>query len=124
MGWLKNFIHNRSLADENMMRGYCTATMTRNMPWQVTNSVAMRALRKSKGAAGPFEVFMRMQSAKGKGEVLLSENMRNRKRKAMTNYPQLSGAMELLREKEVFAFDAMPTHVHELLMGVVEGQFP
>ena len=100
------------------MRGYCTATMTRNMPWQVTNRVTMRALEKATSAAGPFELFVRAQSDKGKGEVVLSETGKNRKRKAMADYPKLNGAIDLLREKGVLEFDEMPTHIEHMLKGV------
>ena len=121
VGWLKNFIHNRSLADENMMRGYCVATISRCMPSGVTNKVNLRALGRAKAGrkgAGPFETFVRMESDKGTGTVTISENKRNKKRKAMVDYPKLRGAIALLREKGLLGTDEVPTHIQRMVNGV------
>ena len=44
VGWLKNFIHNRSLASENLMRGYNTTCMVRHMPPQALAALRSRVV--------------------------------------------------------------------------------
>jgi hypothetical protein len=44
VGWLKNFIHNRNLASENLMRGYNTTTMVRHMPFNVGDNPAFKCV--------------------------------------------------------------------------------
>jgi hypothetical protein len=121
VGWLKNFIHNRSLAEENMMRGYCVATISRCMPAEVTVKVNLRALRRTsegRKGKGPFESFVRMESDKGTGAVVISENPRNKKRKAIADYPHLRGAIALLRAKGLLGTDEVPTHIQRMVNGV------
>ena len=42
VGWLINFIHNRHLASENLVRGYSTSSILGNLPDSVTASVRAR----------------------------------------------------------------------------------
>ena len=120
VGWLKNFVHNRSLADENLMRGYCAATITRSMPWQVMSRVHARAMGKSKDAAGPCEMFVRHQAEKGTGEVIIKQTKHNSRKRDMADFPKLREALLLLRRKGLLTSEdqEMPTHMQLMKSGI------
>jgi hypothetical protein len=42
VGWLTNFIHNRHLASENLVRGYNTSCILASMPDEVTAGIRAR----------------------------------------------------------------------------------
>jgi hypothetical protein len=45
VGWLKDFIHNRHLASENLVRGYTTCSILRTMPSNVVATIRGRLER-------------------------------------------------------------------------------
>ena len=87
MGWLKNFIHNRNLASENLMRGYNTTTMVRHMPPEDMADLRRRlASAPSYTKAGVDRMLplpeRRLQGGKkGSGVVAIKPSRRNRKNK-------------------------------------------
>lgn len=55
VGWLKNFIHNRYLATENMMNGYGQVTLTRAAPEELRQELLDRNARLGlKGPSGSY----------------------------------------------------------------------
>ena len=124
MGWLKNFIHNRNLASENLMRGYNTTTMVRHMPPEDMAALRRRlASAPSYTEAGVARMLplpeRRLQGGKkGSGVVVIKPSRRNRKKKHTADWPKLRARLLAYIRMGWLKAQPIPKTVFVMRMGV------
>jgi hypothetical protein len=124
VGWLKNFIHNRSLASENLMRGYNTTCMVRHMPPQALAALRSRVVNAPSYTKAGVDRLLPMPSRrlqggkKGSGVVTITPSRRNRKRNPTANWPKLRARLAAYMRMGWLARQPIPSTVYVMRIGV------
>jgi hypothetical protein len=78
----------------------------------------IRARHKKSGRTGPNRKWVKAQSERGVGEVIIKQTHHNTKERSLTNFPSLLKALQNLRQAGLFAHGHTPTTVSIMLAGV------
>jgi hypothetical protein len=115
VGWLKHFIHNRSAANENMLRGYLSASIARTMPYEVTTRIQKR-MRKKSSSKGPSSQFIK--SHRGFGRVEITPNKHNSKLRVTLDFDVLVEAFQAVHNMGLVPGAQLPRQMTQMLAGV------
>ena len=115
VGWLKNFIHNRSTANENMLRGYLSASIARTMPYEVTRLIQKR-MRKRSSSYGPSSQFIK--SHRGYGRMEITPNKHNSKLRVTEDYDVLVESFRTVHALGLVPGANLPRQMIQMIAGV------
>lgn len=124
VGWLKTFIHNRSLATENLVRGYNTSSIIRHMPDEITNALQERLAKGAGWMEKASNELLRMKlvpppaQRRGYGGVVLLKSRRNTKKKVTNREVTLYNHLLSRIRRNLMPSGSLPKHVDVMEWGV------
>jgi hypothetical protein len=106
------------MVDANMLRGYCTASIARSMPWQVSHQIRARGAQRGKKNSGPSLKFIRHVSDKGGGEVAIKPTKHNAKSRRTLDFKPLCQVLRDLRLRGLYPNGQVPDRMTLMVAGV------